>query len=148
MSMEVRRGWWGTRAMSADVVESPRADLLCLCCGAEVVSTVPALQACPACGCDVHGPASIAERDMQTVRISAHELRILTFFAANWAARVDGEDRRPDVAHIVWAVQTIVDRLGQQTAVALTMSQEIADVRAEFPDAVVTVYRDGEVIDP
>ena len=66
-----------------------------------------------------------------TVTLTRHELRILTIWAENWA--------RECGAHALKAMGTILLRLGTQTDAALTFSQEIADLRAAFPDSQVTV---------
>jgi hypothetical protein len=106
------------------------ASLLCLTCG-NITSTDEDLRACPACGDSVHSPADLAET--VTVTLTKHELRILTMWAENWARECGGAAMK--------AMGTILLRLGTQTDVALTLSQEIADVRAAFPDSEVTVHR-------
>lgn len=104
---------------------------LCLCCStvSEITEKVPG---CPGCGCNRHVPADAD--DTVTLSLTKHELRILTFFASNWARRSADDD------HIAAGVQGILDRLGPQTDAALSLSQELADVRAAFPDSDVTVY--------
>lgn len=113
--------------------------LLCLCCGAEV-DQVPDMKGCPACGCARHVPAALG--DSVTVSITTHELRILTMWASNWARSISRDD-----PHIGSVVGTILERLGQQTSAALTLSQELADVREAFPDARVVVVEDGRETD-
>jgi len=113
------------------------ADLLCLACGNQT-STDEALNACPACGDTGFPPADLA--DTVTVTLTKRELRILTIWAENWA-RQCGEPAMK-------AMGVILLRLATQTDVALTLSQEIADVRAAFPASEVTVHRaDGTEMD-
>jgi hypothetical protein len=113
--------------------------LLCLACGVEsVVEADPdkgvytvnheIVHGCPACG-DTGVPADLA--DAVDVHITKHELRILTIWATNYA-RISPE--------MTQAVRIITDRLGTQTDVALTFSQEIADLRATFPKTTVISY--------
>jgi hypothetical protein len=113
--------------------------LLCLACGVEsVVEADPdkgvytvnhvSVHGCPACG-DVGVPADLD--DAVDVHITKHELRILTIWATNYAQSL------PEMSR---AVRIITDRLGTQTDVALTLSQEIADLRASLPEATVEVY--------
>jgi hypothetical protein len=111
--------------------------LLCLTCG-NTTSTDEAPNACPACGDGEHPPADLA--DSVTVTLTTHELRILTIWAENWARQCGGDAMK--------AMGTILLRLGTQTDAALTLSQEIADVRAAFPDSEVTVHQaDGTETD-
>lgn len=110
--------------------------LLCLCCG-NVTETSEPLNACPECGDRAHIPADLA--DTVTVTLAKHELRILTFWAAARAAELGDDAQKP--------MRVILERLGTQTDVALTLSQELSDLRATFPDSKVTVYRDSEETD-
>jgi hypothetical protein len=106
-------------------------------CG-NTTSTDETLRACPACGDSEHPPADLS--DTVTVTLTTHELRILTIWAENWA-RQCGESA-------VKAMGVILLRLATQTDAALTLSQEIADVRAAFPDSEVSVLRaDGTETD-
>ena len=110
--------------------------LLCLCCGESIhgdEEVISRLSRCPHCQCDRHSPADL-DRTV-TVTLTEHELRILTMWTTNYARTLDEHCQR--------GVAGIVDRLGTQTTVPLTLSQELADVRAAFPDATVTVRRDG-----
>jgi hypothetical protein len=105
--------------------------LLCLACGAESVITEGAsVPGCPECGDRQGIPADLD--DTVDVHISKHELRILTMWADNHARSI----KMPHVTRI------ILDRLGTQTDAPLTLGQEIADVRAAFPDAEIRVYDD------
>jgi hypothetical protein len=111
--------------------------LLCLMCGVETDEFLgEPLAACPSCG-DRSGMPADLDR-MVAVRISEHELRILTMWATNWAAR------SPETTTVM---RVIVDRLATQTSIPLTLSQEIADVRAAFPDATVTVRNEHGPVD-
>lgn len=107
--------------------------LLCLHCGTETEARDD-LVACPRCGDSQHTPANLD--DSVTIHISTHELRVLTMWATNWAGRI--ESRHPGS---VAAVSTIIDRLTPQvtSAVALTLTQEIADIAAAFPGAEIRV---------
>jgi hypothetical protein len=119
---------------------NPATSLLCLCCGSTTEQR-PGLTGCPSCGCSEHVPADLG--DTLTVTLTRHELRILTFFATYWANR-----HQQSNPHTVAGVQLICDRLGTQTDTALTLGQEIADVRAAFPDSAVTVTNSrGEEVD-
>lgn len=73
-----------------------------------------------------------------TVTLTKHELRVLTFWAANFA-----NARQQDDPHMPACVRTITDRLATQTSAALSLSQEIADIRAAFPASTVNVYDAG-----
>jgi hypothetical protein len=93
--------------------------LLCLICGGEF--NVESASACPECGDAVHVPADLEK--ILTLTISAHELRILTFWADSWARKCQEQD-----GTMRKVIQTILDRLSSQTEVALSLSQEIADI--------------------
>ncbi len=117
--------------------------LLCLHC--REISDVEQTETescCPVCG-DVNIPAYAD--DTVTLTLTTHELRILTMWAANWAAKIDTTpDAYYDAAHVITG---ICDHLAQYTDAPLTLTQEFADLRATFPDATVTVYRDGQETD-
>jgi hypothetical protein len=90
----------------------------------------------------MHIPANLDDSVM--IHISTHELRILTMWADNWARYI--ADRSPDAPKVV---RLILDRLATQTSAALTLGQEIADVRAEFPEGQVRIYNSqGEEVEP
>jgi hypothetical protein len=93
--------------------------LLCLMCGDEF--EVDSAPACPGCGDATHIPADLS--DMVNLRISAHELRILMFWADNWARAHDSQD-----SMMRKVIQVILDRLSVQTEAALSLSQELADI--------------------
>jgi hypothetical protein len=113
------------------------ANLLCMACG-NVAATDESLNACPSCGDSEHPAANLA--DTVTITMTKHELRILTFWAENWARQCGESAMKP--------MGVILLRLATQTDVALTFGQEIADVRAAFPDSQVTVHRaDGGEVD-
>lgn len=107
--------------------------LLCLECRDEFEDVPEGYVACPGCG--ARGVPADTEQTV-TVTITKHELRILTFWAANFAAA--NRDRAPEMPAIV---QGIVDELGKSTDVALSLSQEITDLRRAFPKADVRVFR-------
>jgi hypothetical protein len=122
--------------------------LLCLHCATEQeisddkISADEEWTGCPGCGDLKHVPANLD--DTVTVTLTRHELRILTFWADGWARSHAGQEG----AHAQRCIRTIVDRLATQTDAALTMSQEIADLRAAFPASEVTVHRDdGSEVD-
>lgn len=105
--------------------------LLCMDCGAEIDPEGRNLICCPECGSQSI-PADLD--DSVTITISNHELRILTMWASNWARGAS----RPGV-DMNKPIGVILARLGTQTSAALTLSQEIADVRAAFPESEVKV---------
>lgn len=116
--------------------------LLCLRCRS-ITEFEPGqfLACCPEC----HGTGTPANADdTVTVTLTKHELRILTMWATNWANSIVDQPRCEDSLLVT---QGIVDALGTQTDVPLTLSQEMADVRAEFPQATITVQRDGKPTD-
>lgn len=116
--------------------------LLCLRCRA-VTEVVPDqhLAGCPGCG-DVGVPGDAD--DTVTVTLTKHELRILTMWADNHARAIA---TRPGLEHMPKIVGGILDHIGQQTDAPLSLTQEMADVRAAFPSSNVTVYRDGKATD-
>jgi len=98
------------------------------------------LKCCPHCQSQAV-PADLD--DSVTIQITNHELRVLTMWASNWARRMS----RPG-SDLNKPISTILTRLGTQTSAALTLSQEIADIRQAMPDSEVKVYNDrGEVLD-
>lgn len=105
--------------------------LLCMNCGA-VIEGSDELLRCPECGSDAT-PASLD--DTLTIHITSHELRILTIWASNWAHAI--REQHPDAGN---PIKVILNRLAPQTDVPLTLSQEIADIRASFSESEVTVY--------
>ena len=98
----------------------------------------PPIHGCPKCG-DKHVPADLD--DAVDIHITVHELRILCMWADSYAKAIGME--RP--------MRVILDRLGTQTSVALTLGQEMADVRAYLaenePQAIMTIYRNGKLTD-
>jgi len=113
--------------------------LLCLRCRATLeLPRDHDLTACPECGS--HGvPADLD--DTAAVTLTTHELRILTMWASNWAQSIADKPRCEDSPQVI---QGILDHLGQQTAAPLSLAQELADLRAAFPESDVTVHRDGK----
>lgn len=110
--------------------KQPVRRLLCLQCGT-VAETSEEHDACPGCGDSMHVPADL--NDTVDLTITRHELRILTIWASNWAR----QHNDPGTSQ---CIKTVLDRLGTQTDTALTLSQEIADLRAAFPGSQVDVY--------
>jgi hypothetical protein len=111
--------------------------LLCLHCATETTSATAAASGgpgCPTCG-NTSIPADLD--DILTVALTRHELRILTFWASNYATAIGC----PEVT------RTILDRLAPQTDASLSWSQELADLRAKMPESDIIVYRGGEVVD-
>lgn len=107
-------------------------NILCLACGEpSFIEPDADIQACPHCG-DTGLPADLD--DTVTVTLTAHELRVLTFWSEAFSKDLikhgyDPEQRTKKV------LKTIVDRLSMQTDVALSQRQEMADLRALFQNA-------------
>lgn len=116
--------------------------LLCLRCR-EITgaSEGHSLNACPACG-NTNPPADAD--DTVTITLTTHELRILTIWASNWA---EAHTDKPEGQDSPRVIAGILDGIGQYTSAPLSLRQEVADVRAAFPDSEVTLYRDGEETD-
>ena len=118
--------------------------LLCLACRdiSEVLSDGedPGLAACPACG-NTKVPADAD--DTVTITLTTHELRVLAIWASNWATAIKDHPSCEDSPQVI---QGILDHLALYTSAALSMHQEIADLREQF--GKVTVYNaDGTVSD-
>lgn len=108
--------------------------LLCLRCG--VWSDPPeGATACPSCG-GTGSPASANE--MVEVRITWHELRVLTIWAERWA----NLERQEDRAGMLKVVYGIADRLQSQylDRPGLTFASEIAELRAMLGPNNVEVH--------
>lgn len=117
--------------------------LLCLCCRTITeIQTDQSLAGCPGCG-DRAGIPADAD-DTVTLTITKHELRILTMWADNHARSIAS---KPGMEHMPQVIGGIFDYIGTQTDAPLSLAQEMADMRAAFPDSKVTVYRDGEKTD-
>lgn len=117
--------------------------LLCCHCR-EVTETVPdaePLAGCPHCGST--GVPADAD-DTVTVTTTAHELRVLCIWASNYA---EGIKDLPGCSESPRVVYGILDHLGTQTAVALSMRQEMADLRSMPGVSNVRVYRNSEETD-
>lgn len=117
-----------------------------LCCHCREITEVdpegPTLTACPHCG-STSTPADAD--DLAIVTTTKHELRILCIWASNYAESIKDRPGCGDSPKVVYG---ILDHIGTQTDVALSMRQELADVRAAFPDSEVTVRRaDGTETD-
>lgn len=91
--------------------------------------------ACPGCG--ARGVPADTE-DTVTVTLTKHELRILTIWAGNWA-----DLHGTALPSMPAVIQGIVDELGKSTDVAMSLSQEISDLRAAFPKADVRMFGGG-----
>ena len=113
--------------------------LLCLRCR-EIVDQ-EGLTACPTCGSTK--PPADAD-DTVTATLTRHELRILTFWASNYAASIKDH---PDGGDAPLVITGILDHLAHFTDTALSLRQEIADVRSAFPTSNVTVHRNGKETD-
>jgi predicted nucleic acid-binding Zn-ribbon protein len=121
--------------------------LVCLICGEESeISDDVHVHGCPKCG-DTGVPADLDATT--TIRITTQELRILTRWASDYARELDHKSALNGAAgKALNIVRTIVDRLATQTPVALTLEQEVADMRASHPNSKVTVHRsDGTEVD-
>ncbi|MFJ5532465.1 hypothetical protein [Streptomyces sp. NPDC093261] len=118
------------------------ARLLCLHCRnvTEVDPDGEPLRCCP--GCQSTGVPADAD-DTVTLTLTTHELRVLTIWASNWAEAIKHDS--PDAPTVIYG---ILDEAGRTTSAALSMRQEIADLRAMPGVGEVTVYRsDGTVTD-
>ena len=115
--------------------------LLCLRCRnvAEVPRDKP-IARCPNCGAN-SVPADLD--DTITLTITSQELRILTFWAERWASHIKDF---PNCEAAPTVIGGIVNEIGKATAAPLTLSQEVADLRAEVGDVKV-VREDGTEID-
>lgn len=112
--------------------------LLCIDCGAEV-EFKKGMRACPQCG-STSIPADLD--DAVTIRITNHELRILTMWASNWARRFSTPETDMNKP-----ISVILSRLATQTSAALTLGQEIADLRAALPGSQILIYEGGKESD-
>lgn len=115
--------------------EETRGELLCMECGhvTDPKAFPNGLRACPACG-SIAIPADLGKS--LTLHISEHELRILTIWASNYAKQIKVE--KP--------MRVILDRLGTQTSIPLSMEQEFADLRQEYGAAVKIYDADGNEV--
>lgn len=115
--------------------------LLCLDCREATVWNEgdSGLSGCPACGA-TGVPADLD--DTVTVTLTTHELRVLTIWASNWAEHISTSCPQAPAQ-----IRGILDEIGKSTAAALSLSQEIADLRADPAVSHVVVYRDGEPTD-
>lgn len=115
--------------------------LLCLDCRGETEwnEADPDLSGCPHCA-STAVPADLD--DTVTPTITVHELRVLTIWASNWAQHI--AEKCPNAPK---QIRGILDELGKSTAAALSLSQELADLRANPAVGNVVVYRDGEPTD-
>lgn len=115
--------------------------LLCLHCRAVIlVRPETPLSACPKCQ-SRSVPADLA--DTTTITLTTHELRILTIWASNWAHSIKDAPGCTDSPKVIAG---ILDEIGKTTSAALSLGQEIADLRAEFGDVRV-VRGDGTETD-
>lgn len=102
-------------------------NLLCLVCGEpSYVTETPS--ACPFCG-DQSAPADLDK--MVTISLTEHELRILTFWTEAYARLYERIGYDP-TRRMSLMVKTIFDRLSMQTTTPLSLTQDMANVRAEM----------------
>lgn len=110
--------------------EGETANLLCLVCGEPSYFEEGIFpDQCPNCG-DTGTPADLDET--LNLTITAHELRVLTFWAEGYIKLLDRTAlmSSESVARAHKVLKTVFERLGMQTTVPLTMSQDIADFRS------------------
>jgi DNA-directed RNA polymerase subunit RPC12/RpoP len=108
-------------------------NMLCLACGEPSYVTeeeASNLNACPRCG-DPGIPADLD--DTATVTLTKHELRILTFWAEAYA-RMCQRMKWDNGGRMDKVLNTIFDRLSMQTDTALTIRQEMADLRSTMTE--------------
>lgn len=119
-------------------MEEPARNLLCLVCGHEAhLQAGQEVEACPTCGDRLGTPADLDKT--LTIRITEHELRVLTMWADNYARSINYQ----------FVTRNILDRLATQTSISLSWSQEIADLRAALPEAEVKIFdKDGKEMEP
>ncbi|MFF3884015.1 hypothetical protein [Streptomyces sp. NPDC001914] len=117
--------------------------LLCCHCReiTELAPDAEPLHACPNCG-STAVPADLD--DTATVTLTNHELRILCIWASNYAEAIKNSPGSEDSPKVIYG---ILDHLSTQTDAALSMRQEMADLRGALPGSTVTVYRNGEGTD-
>ncbi|MFF8406886.1 hypothetical protein ACF06P_35325 [Streptomyces sp. NPDC015684] len=123
----------------------PPTTVRLLCCHCRAITEVDRegepLTSCPNCG-STAVPADA--NDTVTVTLTKHELRILGIWASNYAESIKDRPGGEDSPRVIYG---ILDHLGTQTDVALSLRQELADLRAALPNSSVTVYRNGEETD-
>lgn len=108
-------------------------NILCLACGEPSYVTedeANQLVGCPQCG-DQGIPADLD--DMVTVSLTKHELRILTFWSEAYA-RVYARTGYDPTSRMSRVLKTIFDRISMQTETALTLGQEMADIRSSLSE--------------
>lgn len=113
---------------------------LCLKCS-QWFDAAPALTACPGCGDSRGVPAN--SRDVVTVSITWHELRILVMWAERWAQHVEREE--PGTGEKV--LYGIADRIRQQhlDKPPLTFMEELTQLREHYPDVEVHGFKEPEL---
>jgi hypothetical protein len=117
--------------------------LLCVRCR-EITTGTPeelaTLTCCPGCG-SLGSPADLD--NTVTPTITVHELRILTIWASNWENHMRKEYGSSETRS---AIAGICSGLAQFTDAPLSISQEIADLRATFGEVTV-VDADGNELE-
>lgn len=114
-------------------------DILCVECRNTFTDEETAtVTECPACG-TTGLPALVS--DSLTIKITRHELRILTHWASNYAHSIVREDQTMDP---VKAVQGIVQGIREQSPDAgpLTLHEELQDVADAFQSKVESTLGD------
>lgn len=108
---------------------------LCLSCSAEINPEDPRIEdkshpnhgGCPECG--AKGIPADLEKDTVTVKITWHELRVLTIWAERWASTDQAKSATTDMLKTVYG---IADRLQAQhmERPGLTFRSELAELSA------------------
>lgn len=124
------------------IVADETLNLLCLVCG-EPSYLTEAPSECPHCG-DIGTPADLDKT--VSVTLTAHELRILTFWAEAYSRLYSRMGYDPG-NRMALTLKTIFDRLSMQTDTSLSLVQDMANVRSEmtqkFGTSVDLVLFDG-----
>jgi len=112
----------------------------CVDCGSEFTDEeIRDIQSCPTCSSDAI-PCAI--KNDVTIRINLHELRILTIWASNWAAKL----KTPSPSR---TMVSILSRLRKQLpeGTCLTIMDELNTLQDVYPNSEVT-DSEGNVILP
>lgn len=103
---------------------------LCLRCSTWIIPSVEPMFGCPNCGESKGTPAS--SKDYVDVRVTWHELRLLVIWAENWANKHKDSPGSESMPRVVYGIadRLMSQHLDQKTG--LTLSSEIAELRAAF----------------